>query len=291
MNGVPNQVYFPSGLQELFSTWNRVSGAVLYAGGIEQMRYQGSRTPVLPANVISLEMIKELGKISRTEHFLELGATVKLNQIIHMGKIVPEALLRCLERIACPALRNMATIGGNICNPSQRLDTSAPMIALDAQYELRTAQSARWISASRFISTSGPPALGSQELLSRVRVPLEPWTFTRYHKFNTHGANKPGGVILFILKNQKDILTDVRLVYSGQMILRDKNSETMLAGKHLPLDRKDAAAFVDSWKNYLSGLEDAANSVFPEQIADFKPELVKAQILNFIEYTLMRISD
>ena len=291
MTAAPSQVYFPSGFQELFSTWNRLNDAVLCAGGNEQIRYQGRRIPVLPKNIISLDRLTELCKISRTERYLEIGAMVKLNQIVHLGKIVPEALIRCLECIAGPALRNMATIGGNICNPSRRLDCSGPMIALDAQYELRTVQSTRWISASRFSSLPGPPVLGKQELLTRVRVPLEPWTFTRYHKFKTHGGNKPGGGILFILRNQKRTLTDIRVVYSGQIILREKNSETMLAGKHLPLDRKYASAFVDSWRNYLSILSGIENSIFPEEAGNFEPELVKTQILNFIETTIMRISE
>ena len=143
-----SQVFFPSGFQELFSTWNRLNNSVLYAGGTELIRYQGSRAFSFPPNVIFLDKIKELSKISRTERYLEIGAMVKLNQIIHLGKIVPEALTLCLECIGGPQLRNQATIGGNICNPSGRLDASGPMIALDAQYELRTAQSARWISAS-----------------------------------------------------------------------------------------------------------------------------------------------
>lgn len=291
MTAPNSHVFFPSGFQELFATWSRLNDAVLCAGGLEQIRYQGNRLPAFPRNLISLDKMKELGKISRSERYLELGATVKLSQIIHLGKIVPAALARCLEHIAGPALRNMATIGGNICNPSGRLDASAPMIALDAQYELRTAQSTRWISASRFSPLPGPPILGSQEILTRIRVPLEPWSFTCYRKFTTHGSNKPGGAILFILRNQKSVLTDIRVVYSGRIILREKNSETMLAGKRLPLDRRDAAAFTESWKTYLSLLDDPENPAFPEEGADSRSDLMKAQILNFIETSIMRISE
>ncbi|MDR0497446.1 MAG: FAD binding domain-containing protein [Treponema sp.] len=287
----PSQVYFPSGFQELFSIWKNQSDAILFAGGTENMRYQDSRHLMLPRHIISLDKMTELCKISRTERYLEIGSMVKLNQIIHLGKIVPEALIHCLECIGGPQLRNMATIGGNICNPSRRLDTAGPLIALDALYELRSAQSSRWISASRFSSLPGRPVLGPQELLTRIRVPMEPWTFTWYHKFNTHGYNKPGGGIIFILKNQKNILTDIRVIYTGQIILREKNSETMFAGKRLPLDRKDAATFVESWKNYLSILSGLENSIFPVEAGNFKPELVKTQILNFIEATIMRISD
>jgi CO/xanthine dehydrogenase FAD-binding subunit len=235
--------------------------------------------------------MEELCKIRRSERYLEIGAMVKLSQIINLGKIVPEALRDCISHIADPQLRNLATIGGNICNPSRRLDASAPMIILDAQYELRTAQSARWISASSFPSLPGPPVLAPQEILTRVRVPLEPWTYTWYHKFNTSDSNRPGGLIILIVRIQKNVLSNIRVIYSDRIILRDKNSETMLAGKHLPLDRKDTRVFVDRWKTYMSAFQGIENSVFSGTGANFNPELVKTQILNFIESTLMYISD
>ena len=233
-----SQVFSPESFQELFSVWNRFSNAVLFAGGVETIRGQGKIAPTFPDNVISLNKMEELGKISRSERYLEIGAMVKLSRILNLSKIVPEVLRDCLRHIGDPQIRNLVTIGGNICNPSRRLDTSAPMIILDAQYELRTAQSTRWISASRFSSLPGPPVLAPQEILTRIRVPLEPWTYTWFHKFNTSGSNRPGGLIILIMRMQKSILTNIRVIYSDRIILRDKNTETMLAGKQLPLDRK-----------------------------------------------------
>jgi len=287
-----SKVFSPANFQELFSYWNHFPRARIFAGGIEQIRKQGKRILVLPPEIISLDKMEELRKISRTERYLEIGAMASLNQIIHLGKIVPQALKLCLENIAGPQLRNLATIGGNICNPSRRLDASAPMIALDAHYELKTAQSARWISASRFSSLPGPPVLGSREVLTRIRVPLEPWTFTWYHKFSTPGSNESGGGILFMIRNQKNILTDIRVVYSGKSILREKDSETMLAGKHLPLERKNALAFIEKWRNYLSVFKGGNEKfIFGRDDRYSNPELIKAQILNFIETTVMSISD
>ena len=297
MAAAPSQIFFPTGFQELFSTWNslniqnKISDVVIFAGGTGLYVNQISRIPKLLRNIISLEKIDELRKISRTERYLEIGSMVKLNQIIHLGKIVPEGLTRCLENIADPQLRSQATIGGNICNSSGRKDASGPMIALDAQYEIRAAQSSRWVSAARFSPQSGQINLAPQELLTRIRVPLEPWNFASYKKVNIAGSSQPGGGILFIFKNQKDILTDIRIVYSGKAILKDKNSESMLAGKHLPLDRKDTTAFIDRWKAYLSTLEEDEKAIFPGEGRNFRPDLIKAQILHFLESTFRHISD
>jgi len=278
----PSQVFFPANFQELFSSWKSFPDAVPYAGGIEFIRNQGSVIPVLPKTIISLDKLEELKRVRRTERYLEIGAMVKLNQIINLGRVVPEVFMRCLEGIASPQLRNLATIGGNLCSTLTRLDCAAVMTALEAQFELRTAQTVRWVPVSHFLLPSGPPLLSPQELLTRIRIPLEPWTFTYYNKQHV-GSSRRGDAILFIIKNEKNILTGIRVVYSGQITLRQRNSENILEGKRLPLDRRDAAAFIDSWKTSLSSidLEDGNSDV----------EFLRKRILNFIETSIMRISD
>jgi CO/xanthine dehydrogenase FAD-binding subunit len=283
-----NQVFFPSNFQELFSAWGRFPEAVPFAGGAELIRGQGKRAPLLPKTILSLEKLEELSHITRTERYLEIGAMVRLNEIIRLGKIVPDVLTQCLTGIAGPQLRNIATIGGNICNPSRRLDAAAPMIALDAHYELRSAQAARWVSASRFSALAGSSTLAPKELLTRIRVPLEQWNYSLYRKFNIPGKNEPGDVIIFILRNQKNILEDIRVVFSGDSVFREKNSEALLIGKKLPLDRKDAHAFVERWKTCLDAAKSSEENGGKEGgCSDF----IKAQILMFIEITIMALAD
>jgi CO/xanthine dehydrogenase FAD-binding subunit len=273
-----NQVFFPVSFPELFTVWTRFPGAVPFAGGTEIIRNQGTASLDLPQTILSLDKIDELGRITRSERYLEIGAMVKLNEIVQLGKIVPEALTRCIEGIAGPQLRSLATMGGNICVRDRRLDISAPLVALDAIYELRNAQTARWISASRFSSPPGPPAIGSQELLTRIRIPLEQWSYTAYRKFGSRNLGKHGGIMVFILKNQKATLTDIRLVFAGEGILRDKNAEAFLIGKRLPLSRRDAADFVEQWHTYLSAL-------------DRSGPLIHSEILNFISSLMTNLLD
>jgi CO/xanthine dehydrogenase FAD-binding subunit len=284
-----NQVFFPLNFQELFSAWSRFPEAVPFAGGAELIRGQGKRAPVLPKTILSLEKLEELSRITRTERYLEIGAMVRLNEIIRLGKIVPDVLTQCLMGIAGPQLRNIATIGGNICNPSRRSDTAAPMIALDAHYELRSAQAVRWISASRFSSLAGSSTMASKELLTRIRIPLEQWNYSLCRKFNIRGGGEPGDIIVFILRNQKNILEDMRVVFSGDSVLREKNSEALLIGKKLPLDRKDAHAFVERWKAYLEAAKLSEGNGGGKEGDSF--DFIKTQILMFIETAIMALAD
>ncbi|MDR1388587.1 MAG: FAD binding domain-containing protein [Treponema sp.] len=266
-NAIQNQasVLQPSSFGELFLLWERYPGAVPYAGGT------GIGLTSLPRGILSLEGIGDLLSITRTERYLELGAMVRIGEIIALGKsaqrnaIVSEALTLPLGSIAGPAVRNLATIGGCVISGG---DAAASMTALDARYELRTAKAARWISAARFAGVN----LGKQELLTRIRIPLDQWDYTIHRKFDE-------GSLLILIQNQKNLLTKIQVVFGGKaLLLRDKNTETLLEGKNLPLDKKDVRRFGELWESYLEGL-------------DAPEPFLKTRILNSIEAGLLGLAD
>ena len=254
------QILQPGALSELFTLWNRFPDAVPFAGGTTLIRHGSDaggirgffrEQPELPPETLSLEKIDELRAVTRTERYLEIGTMVRLNEIIALGKIVPGVFSRNLEEIGGPQVRNLATIGGNIWTSG---DTTAPLSVLDARYELRNGAKSRWIPAIRFSShPEGNPASG--ELLTRIRIPLDEWNYTVYRKFQSAGPENEGGVLILLVRTQKNMLSKIQAVFAGGALLRDKNTETYLEGKALPLNRRDAVYCRKCWENYLEGLE------------------------------------
>lgn len=281
-NPAHSQVLSPGNLPELFSLWNRFPGAAPFAGGTSIIR-RGSdpggargvfrEQPELPHEILSLERIEELRNITRTERYLEIGAMVRLNEILTLGKIVPGAFSQTLQGIAGPPVRNMATIGGNIFSAG---DTIAALCALDAAYELRSSGGSRWVSAIRFSTVSECCQKG--ELLTRVRIPLEEWNYTIYRKFNAMDGGNEGGVLILVAMNKKNLLSNINVVFTGRALLRDKDSEVYLEGKALPLDRREAAHYRKYWETYLDELE-------------YPNPLLKDKILNAIEMGILGLSD
>jgi CO/xanthine dehydrogenase FAD-binding subunit len=282
-NQTHNQVLRPHTLQELFSLWIRFPNAVPFSGGTSIIRNglaPGGHGVLreqleLPGVILSLERIADLRAITRTERYLEIGAAVRLSEIIALGKIVPGIFSQVILGIASPQLRNMATIGGNICTAG---DTIAPLCALDAVYELRGSAGSRWISAARF--SSGAAAFQTGELLTRIRVPLEEWDYNVYRKFTTCDSDGPGGVLVLVVRNQKNILAKLQAVFAGMdnTLLRNKDSEALLEGKTLPLERRNLVQYRKHWENYLEGLP--------------KPgKMLKDKIINSIETGIIGLSD
>jgi CO/xanthine dehydrogenase FAD-binding subunit len=258
MDAVLNHVFFPFSFHDLFSAWNRFPQAVPYAGGTDIIRKQGKNIINLPKAILCLDKLEELHTISRTEHYLEIGAMAKLNSLINLGKIVPQVLRTCVENLAGVQLRNIATVGGNICGKSHLYDLSAPLTALDAQYELRDAHNSRWVSAGRFHSGEVHSVLKNQELLTRVRLTLHPWDYSIYKKIYREDLFNSEALV-FLARAQKNILTDIRVVYKTNIILRNKNSEDMLNGKILPINRKIITEFIENWKIFLENRDDVSN--------------------------------
>jgi CO/xanthine dehydrogenase FAD-binding subunit len=192
--------------------------------------------------------------------------------------VLPPILREALSRIANPQVRNVATIGGTICYSKWKLDATCVLVALDAQYELRTGTVSRWISATRFSASAEEKAMDPQELFTRLRIPLEHWDYTMYRKFKAgRFGTEYDGAIAFVARIQKNILSEVRLIFSGETMLRDKNSEAMLAGKLLPLNKREAKAFKELWEKYMAAVP--------------SPNVVlKTWIINFIETTLKNLA-
>ena len=280
MDAPLNHVFFPASFNELFSTWDRFPVAILYAGGTNINLNRGKividsqNTFNLPPVFLCLDKIEELHSITRTEHYLEIGAMVKLNRLLRLGKIVPDVLCKSLEKIAGVQVRNIATIGGNICSKSRLMDLPAPLTALDAQYELRNVNTARWVSAARFHTETG---IEKQEILSRIRLPLHQWNYSTYKKFYSERLFS-GEVLIFLAKIQKNILSEIRVIYKGNAITRNKEAETILNGISLPLSRKTADEFIENWREFLKNKHEIS-------------EISKNAAINSIESNIFTISE
>jgi 4-hydroxybenzoyl-CoA reductase subunit beta len=110
----------------------RPGGAMLVAGGTDLIPNMKRRQQV-PATVIGLRGVAEL-RARRANGSIVLGAMTTLTSIVRdeaLRKACP-GLVQAAAQVATPHLRNMATIGGNLC-----LDTRCTYY--DQTYEWRKA--------------------------------------------------------------------------------------------------------------------------------------------------------
>jgi CO/xanthine dehydrogenase FAD-binding subunit len=276
------QVFSPMSLSELSFTWNKFPQAVLLTGGTSTSRNKKENNFFSFENILSLHNIKELQKISRTEHYIEIGATVTIADLLSMGKLIPEALTKTAQDLAAAQTKNMTTLGGQICGLSST-SIQAALLALDAQYELYSAitGNSKWISAARFLSVFTAENK-EHELLTKIRLPLEKWDFVLCNGFteNVEGSQNANKII-FLSRIQKNILRDVHIVMTREDvmpgIMRDKDIELFLEGNTLPLEKKIQDEFLEKWEKLFGN--DEHLSAYSKQV-----------FINYLEYAIQQLS-
>ena len=121
----------PRSLREAAEMLAATPGAMLVAGGTDLLPNMKRRQQV-PPTLIGLRQIAELKQIGNGDG-VRIGAGVTLSSLTADDRLRPYTALRqAAAQIATPHLRNMGTIGGNIC-----LDTRCNYY--DQNYEWRKA--------------------------------------------------------------------------------------------------------------------------------------------------------
>lgn len=70
-----------------------------------------------PQRVVNIKNIKELGGIRKTAAGLRIGATVTLSELLASAEVRAEypSLIQAAEGVKSPQIRNMGTVGGDLC--------------------------------------------------------------------------------------------------------------------------------------------------------------------------------
>lgn len=231
------EFHSPSSLAEASVLLNALGGdARVIAGGTDVLAdlKQGL---ISAANLVSLGKIDELKTIEMKNDGLWIGALVTPNQIADsevLHEIFP-GLSDAGASMAGMQIRNLATIGGNICSAVPSADLPPSLLTVEAEALLASHDMERSVSLSEFFVGPRKTVIRSSEILAAIHVPLLPeGTGTAYKKFQLRGASAlavVGAAARITLKGNK---IDKALVAIGASaptpILIDEAAD-FLAGK------------------------------------------------------------
>ena len=122
-----------------------------------------------PPALISLRSIPELATIE-INGGARIGALATISDIIQhpeLGHNYP-VLKEAGKRLGSVQIRNVATIGGNLCNCSPSADMALPLLVLEAKVRLQSAKASREILLEEFFKGPGESCLFSDEVLTDI---------------------------------------------------------------------------------------------------------------------------
>lgn len=140
------------------------------------------------------------------------------------------------RKVAQPRIRNMATVGGNLCQGDPMTDPGASLIALDAEVTLAGYNGKRTLPLEEFFVDYYQTALNPGELLTEIHVPPQQRPAWSHIKFTPRSVEDFATVgVAITLAVQGDRCTDVRLGLNSvaPTIVRAKRAEAILRGQQI----------------------------------------------------------
>ncbi|TXT46799.1 MAG: molybdopterin dehydrogenase FAD-binding protein [Spirochaetes bacterium] len=245
-----SEIHVPKTLQEALSILEGNSGIQVLAGGSELVGGQYERLISFPEGIVSIAKLRELRKTQRTEQFLEVGACTTLTGLLSLPKgTLPSPLREVIGTIGNLGVRNIGTIGGNLCSMQHFMDLWPFLACMDAQIEIKSSTLARWASVYHLADESGSPFLPPKTLITRVRIPLVFYNFVFYKKIGPLGLPGDSSALFVCLASIKHGKVDAfRLIFSGAKAFRIKDLEMMLLGRKLDTPIKEVQGILQIYR-------------------------------------------
>ena len=211
--------------------------ARLLAGGQSLIATLNMRLSA-PKLLIDLNSIDGLAGITIKEGKVEIGALTRHVEAERSADITKHAPLIALAmpHIGHAAIRNRGTLGGSIAFADPAAELPACLLALRSEIEITGVKGRRTVKADDFFKGLFETALGSQDVLTAIRIPaVTKDTRVGFGEFaRRHGDYAMVGLAAAARADGKG-LADVRLAYFGvgATPVRAKKTEAALAAGKL----------------------------------------------------------
>lgn len=131
-----------------------------------------------PEVLISLNEIPGLSYIKEENGYIKIGALTTHRQIEKSPLIERkvEALMDAVKNLGSVQIRNVATIGGNLCNAAPSADTAPPLLVHNAMINLEGPEGQRSLPLEEFFLGPGKTSKKEEELLIEITIPVPPKT-------------------------------------------------------------------------------------------------------------------
>lgn len=237
----------PTSLKEAVDILSSREDVKLLAGG-------QSLVPLMKLRLAKPRYIIDLGRIPGLNTISKQGDRIVIGSMTTHAQIEESELLnkRCLllpqtaATIGDVQVRNQGTIGGSLAHADPAGDMPAAILALGAEMKAIGPKGERWIKAEDFFIGLLTSALGPDEILTEVKVPVLEGTKTTYLKAAQRASGfAVVGVAVSLKLAPSAICEDIAIGITGvaDTAYRAQNVEQELRGKRLdgPIVEKAAA--------------------------------------------------
>ncbi len=210
----------------------------LIAGGTDLLVAMRARK-IPPLCVINIKAIPDLNYIDHDGHSLRLGALATLSDIESSPLVRDKfpVIADSARKIGTPQVRNVATVGGNLCNAAPSADMAPSLIGLESKAKIKGPKGERTVALDEFFTGPGETILRTGEMLTEIQVPdMKQYTGAVYLKLPARtaiGLAVVGVSAVITLNSTGTSVVDARIVLGAvaPTPIRAREAESLLKGK------------------------------------------------------------
>ena len=238
---------------------------------------------VRPAALVSVGGLPGLRQIERRDGDLLLGA-LATHRAVELSAVVRETLpvvASTFGKVANVRVRHAATVGGVLAEADYASDPPAVFVALDAVVQVQGPAGAREIPAAEFFRGFYETALGADELVTGIRVPVPAaGTVGVYEKFVTRSSeDRPclGTAAIVRLARDGRTCEDLRVAVGAvaEVPQRFMDIEQQAVGQ--PLEDALIRGVADGYAERIDPLSDMRGSAW------YRTEMIRVWVRRAIE--------
>ncbi len=186
--------------------------AKVMAGGTDLL-VQMKQGITSPDYLVDLKKIPELNHITR-DGSLRIGAATPLRDVLDYCSRDRRytALFEAIKSLGRVQIRNVGTIGGNLCNGSPAADSAPPLLVFDSLVKLCSVKGERILRLEEFFKNVNVTVLNPNEILTEIQIPTVPKRFGSAFSKITRGAADISKVSVAVAVERKnDICSSCRI--------------------------------------------------------------------------------
>ncbi|MGI6406172.1 MAG: FAD binding domain-containing protein [Syntrophaceticus sp.] len=230
--------YAPGSLSEAVSLYVAHPQAILLGGGTDVLVNVAHGRSTLKT-IIDLKRVCELGFISEEGKNVKIGSMTTISDVGE-SLVIHERypfLQKAALKLGSWQIRNMATVGGNLCNAAPSAELATPLLAANATAVLVGPNGERKIALSELFRGPGKTTLGQGEIMKEVVLPpLEDGVSGIYMRHQLRRSMDISIVnMTVLLQFDNDVVSDAS-IYLGAVAptpMRAKETEKKLIGHQL----------------------------------------------------------
>ena len=258
-------LYLPESVDEALDLLAEHPAARIMAGGSDNLvkLRDGKLGGLEWVSIFQLDELRRIGLDA--DGTLRIGPLSSFTAVTRSEDVLTHvrSLAEAVATIGGPQVRNIGTIGGNICNGVPSADSASTCYAWDALIELRSATQTRTIPIADFYITAGKVDLRPGELMTGILIRRESYEgyAGAYHKYAMRGAMDIATVncsVALKLSDDRFTIDDACIAFgvAAPTLIRALHGEEALRGRPITGEVVAAAAKAsiadtharDSWR-------------------------------------------